>query len=49
MTIEIYTPLGTLYDFKGTEDVDAQAIQNMMIFEIITKVLSRKVFNETLT
>ena len=49
MTIEIYTPLGTLYDFKGSSLVDDPNIQNMMIFEIITKVLSRKVFNETLT
>ena len=47
-TIEIYTPDGTLYDFKGSKDVDDASIQNMMIFEIVMKTLSRKMFNETI-
>jgi len=47
-TIEIYTPDGTLYDFKGSNNVDDASIQNMMIFEIVMKTLSRKMFNETI-
>jgi hypothetical protein len=47
-TIEIYTPDGDLYDFKGSKEVNDASIQNMMIFEIVMKTLSRKMFNETI-
>lgn len=47
-TIEIYTPEGTIYDFKGDSNADNPSIQNMMIFEIVMKTLSRKMFNETI-
>jgi len=47
-TIEIYTPDGELYDFKGSEESTASIIQNMFIFELVTKHLSRKMFTETM-
>ena len=47
-TIEIYTPDGEIYDFKGSEDATSPSIQNMLIFELVTKHLSRKMFNETI-
>jgi|ETNmetMinimDraft_18_1059904.scaffolds.fasta_scaffold63987_1 hypothetical protein len=51
-TVEIYTPDGILYDFRetseGTKAADDTSIQNMMIFEIVMKTLSRKMFNETI-
>jgi len=47
-TIEIYTPDGDIYDFKGSEEATSSSIQNMLIFELVTKHLSRKMFNETI-
>ena len=47
-TIEIYTPDNEIYDFKGSEEATSSSIQNMLIFELVTKHLSRKMFNETI-